>query len=117
MPNIKAIINGRNKTIHATANTENNLRECNCRRPADCPLSGKCLTPSVVYQGTVTTSDNNKIENYVGITGGDFKTCYNNHATSFRNCSKHAGTELNACIWYLKDTIRLNMQCPLTIIP
>ena len=71
--NIKAIINGHNKRILATTNAENNLRECNCRRPADCPLSGKCLTPSVVYQATLTTSDNNKIENYVGLTGETLK--------------------------------------------
>ena len=29
---------------------------CNCIQPANCPLSGKCLTNNVVYNATVTSN-------------------------------------------------------------
>ena len=65
-----------------------NTKECNCREPNICPLSGKCLTSEVVYQATVKTNDNKQPETYVGISSNNFKSRYNNHLSSFRNIKK-----------------------------
>ena len=39
--------------------SENPPKECNYRQKESCPLRGKCLTESVVYQATVTRKDTN----------------------------------------------------------
>ncbi len=31
---------------------------CNCKSRDKCPLPGKCLTKSIVYQATLSTNDN-----------------------------------------------------------
>ena len=87
MPNVHQIITAHNKTIldKQIKASENPTKECNCRYKESCPLQGKCLTESVVYQATVTRKDNQQKETYVGLTEGPFKTRYNNHTSSFRN--------------------------------
>ena len=87
MPNVHQIITAHNKNILSkqTKPTENTEKECNCRQKESCPLPGKCLIESVVYQATVTREDNQQNETYVGHTEGPFKTRYNNHTSSFRN--------------------------------
>ena len=44
-------------------------------------MDGQCLTDKVVYQATVTTSQNGikKHESYVGLTSGTFKKQWNGH--------------------------------------
>ena len=79
MPNVHCIISGHNKTIRdKTLQTDTpadrKITKCNCRDQNSCPLSNKCLTSSVVYQATVTRSDTNKKQTYVGHTEGEFKT-------------------------------------------
>ena len=60
MPNAHQIISAHNKTVlnKHTEPTENSQKACNCRNKESCPLPGKCLTESVVYQATVTRQDN-----------------------------------------------------------
>ena len=79
MPNVHQIITAHNKTIldKQIKASENQTKECNCRYKESCPLQGKCLTESVVYQATVTRKDNQQKETYVGLTEGPFKTRYN----------------------------------------
>ena len=69
----------------------------------DCPLEGKCLTESVIYQATVTRSDTTKQETYVGLTENQFKTRYRSHVSSFKNIKYRNSTELSKHIWTLKD--------------
>ena len=78
MPNVHQIITAHNKTVldKQTKPSENPPKECNCRQKESCPLRGKCLTESVVYQATVTRTDNQHKETYVGLTEGAFKTRY-----------------------------------------
>lgn len=102
MPNLKNIIDGRNKTLLNDSNNDDiNNKQCNCRRGTDCPLDGNCLTESIVYKATVET--NNSKETYVGLTEGKFKTRYNNHKSSFNHPSKKNSTELSKHIWSLKE--------------
>ena len=91
MPSMHNVISAHNKTILAKqpqTNTTDENTECNCRQNVSCPLSGKCLTESVVYQATVTREDTKEEKTYVGHTRGQFKTRYNNHTNSFKN-AKH----------------------------
>ena len=69
-----------------------------------CPLQGKCLTKSIVYQATVKNIDKNTEETYVGLTEGTFKTRYLNHTSSFRNEKTKNATELSKHIWPLKES-------------
>jgi len=105
MPNIKQHIDSHNKRILKNTNQENTTNKtCNCRRPADCPLNGNCLTANNIYQATVTRHDNNTDETYIGICATDFKTRYRNHKTSFTHSDKRNQTELSKHIWTLKDS-------------
>ena len=106
MPNVHQIITAHNKTIldKQIKASENPTKECNCCYKESCPLQGKCLTESVVYQATVTRKDNQQKETYVGLTEGTFKTRYNNHTSSFGNQKHKHSTELSKYIWQLKQS-------------
>ena len=111
MRNLRSIIDSHNKKILKKKETEVEVptKECNCRRPNDCPLEGKCKASSLVYQATVSTAD--KTETYVGSTACEFKTRYNNHKASFKHSSKRNSTELSKYIWSLKDkNINYNLK-------
>ena len=71
------------------------LKACNCRRPADCPMTGDCLKSSVLYQATVTTEDSRPTQTYVGLTETSFKARFANHKSSFNDPSKRLSTELS----------------------
>ena len=60
MPNLKQKIDGSNKSILQKTTAAPVLKACNCRRPADCPMTGDCLKSSVVYQATMTTEDSSQ---------------------------------------------------------
>ena len=66
MSNIKHNIDGHNKSVLSKKNVT--TRNCNCRKPADCPMNGDCLKQSVVYQATVPTNDGRPVQTYVGLT-------------------------------------------------
>ena len=83
MPNMQAITTSHNKAVFAKTNksesTTTQKKKCNCRKKESCPLSGKCLTESVVYQATVTKEDGSATETYVGLTEGTFKSHFLSH--------------------------------------
>ena len=53
-----------------------------CRSKPDCPLPGKCLVESVVYQATVEAE--NSSETYVGLTANTFKARFGGRKSSFK---------------------------------
>ena len=80
-----------------------NNKQRNCRQKHVCPLSGNCVQTSTIYQATVTRTDNNTCEAYVGNTENYFKTRYRNHTLSFRHAHSRNSTELSKHIWDFKD--------------
>ena len=103
MPNVGRIIQATNKRILKNGSTEDEEKPCNCRNKTSCPLNGKCLTKTVVYEATLTTN-NNITHKYIGLTENDFKERYNNHTKSFRNPANRNDTELAKKVWELKDS-------------
>ena len=103
--NTKRLIDNHNKTQLSTQNgcKNENTKLCNCRVKDTCPLDGKCLQKSVVYQATVQRKDTNIRETYVGLTENEFKTRYRNHTASFRNNLSRNSTELSKYVWFLKN--------------
>ena len=103
MPNMNNIIKKHNNAIlNRNTTTQTNL--CNCRDKNTCPLDGKCLTPNVVYEATVTTNaENCEVKKYIGMTGYPFKTRYHQHTASFRHSDKRHNTSLSKQIWKHKD--------------
>ena len=75
---------------------------CNCRTINECPLNGKCLTESLVYQAEITATDAGEAKTYIGMTGGSFKKRYANHKKSINNPRYSSETELSKYIWDLK---------------
>ena len=65
-------------------------------------MEGKCLTPDVIYQATVTREDNGESKTYVGLSGGPFKVRYRVHKGNLRNRGE-SGTKLSKYMWQLKD--------------
>ena len=79
---------------------------CLKSRRSDCPLPGRCNTPSVVYRATVRRHDNCAIDSYTGLytglTGGKFKDRFNRHQSDFRN-KKRTASKLANHICKLQD--------------
>ena len=74
-----------------------------------CPLDGKCLVECIVYEATVSTT--NQKNTYFGLAEGSFKSRYNNHTKSFRLRRYEHDTELSKHIWSLKDNnIEFNLK-------
>ena len=67
---------------------QNNQSEerCSCQKSKkdECPIPGKCATPSVIYRATVRRHDNCAVDCYTGLTGDPFKTRYSKHNSDFR---------------------------------
>jgi hypothetical protein len=84
MNNMSRIIDAHNKSI--INQTPTTSKPCNCRKPDECPLNGNCLSKSIIYKATVTTSNNTK--EYIGLCETTFKTRYNNHKSSFKHQHK-----------------------------
>ena len=78
---VEQAVDGHNKTKLSQSNTSDE-NTCNCRNKKRCPMNGKCLVKSLVYQATVTTDDNRPSQTYVGLTENTFKTRFNNHKAS-----------------------------------
>ena len=76
---------------------------CNCRRKADCPIPGMCQTSSVVHQCVIEEVISKKTEKYIGLTGGQFKTRFNQHKCDFRNIRKRGTTTLSEHVWKLRE--------------
>ena len=86
-------------TATATAKT------CNCRQPAECPMSGKCLSAGIVYKSTITTTNNNTQtqKTYIGATETTFKTRYGNHKKSFTHQKYRNESKLSQEVWDNKE--------------
>ncbi len=83
LPNVSHIIKSHNKSL-LDSNTDNirgedaSNKQCNCRTGTECPLDGKCLSRSLVYEATLHDRNGNKFT-YIGLTEGTFKSRYNRH--------------------------------------
>ena len=103
MGNMKSIITAHNRKLLSEKNepqSEKQKKNCNCQKRRICPLDGECLTENVIYKATVTSEVEEK--EYVGSTGNNFKTRYNQHKASFKN-KKTKTTELAKYIGELED--------------
>ena len=100
MRSVGSAIKSHNSKVLNVSNTEQG-RTCSCRKNAPCPLDGKCLTESIVYEATIKHEDTEKV--YYGLTEGDFKARYNNHNKSINHRKYQSETELSSYIWDLKD--------------
>ena len=88
MPNVKSNISSHNHCVLKKAKAFTNAKLCNCHDKNECPLRGKCLTPSIVYKAAITTKDTaHQTKNYIGVTAGPFKERFNNHMKSINNYS------------------------------
>ena len=96
-PNMSAVISAQNIKI---LQKEEEGRPCNCGKKV-CPLGGKCLLKNIVYQATVTSSDN-KTEHYVGLCSTTFKERLSTHKYTFNHEREEKRTELSKYIWKLK---------------
>ena len=113
MPNVKNVIDGHNKKIRdeSKKNKEQESQEktCNCRKPADCPLNGQCLTKSVIYQATVTTEDDGSKETYIGLTKNVFKERFNgpqDDFPTFKQAQQHRTKQIRLEIKRARKTIQ-----------
>ena len=102
MTNVKQIIDEHNKTKLSSSNITTEKDLCDCRKKGECPMHNRCLAESIVYQATVTTSNDEAKQTYIGLIETTFKTRYNNHKASFTNPTKRNATELSKHIWDLK---------------
>ena len=99
--NVGSIISSHNqKILHPTERTNG----CNCRNIENCPLEGKCLTPSVVYKATVTNNVDDESKIYLGMTMPPFKQRSANHNTDFNEESRKMATELSGYMWELRES-------------
>ena len=102
MGNIKTIISNHNKAeINKATRTNDQKKNCNCRKPNLCPMDGNCDAENVIYQAEVTTTTTK--ETYIGLCDTTFKLRYRNRICSFRNERYKHATELSKYIWSLKD--------------
>lgn len=102
MPNVKSVISNHNRRILKSSKTSPDLITCNCRVKNACPLLGKCLTKSLVYNAEITATDTHESMNYIGVTAGTFKERFNNHKKSLNNIVYSNETELSKYAWNLK---------------
>ena len=86
------------------ANKTTPTHRCNCREKTTYPLKNNCLTPSIVYNAKVTTTEDPIRRNYIGLTEEPFKQRHTQHALSFQNRHYAYSTEVSKFIWYLKDS-------------
>ena len=102
MPNMTNIISSHNRKLTSRA-AQPNEEGCNCRRPNECALQGKCQTSNLVYRCRVTTADDT--QDYIGLTSTTFKQRYTNHKASFVHANKAHSTSLSSFIWKTKTRL------------
>ena len=111
LPNMSSIIKSHNNKVLAisqkidVAESDASTCKCNCRKSAACPLEGKCLTKSIIYQATISSNNKNSQKfRYIGLTEGTFKSRYNDHLQSIRHeIEKHeTATVLSKKYWEIK---------------
>ena len=105
MDNMENIIKQHNRKVVKPIAAEEE-RMCDCQRPEDCPLDGKCLTTNVNYSAVVTHSErreNTVKKTYIGVTEPQWKKRYRVHQHTFNNRGTPNDTSLSKYIWELKD--------------
>ena len=104
MRNVSSIISGHNKHVINSDRVQPETRMCNCRRPAECPLNGKCLTRNFIYGGKVFNLTDNLIRPYVGLTSGTFKDRLGVHNQGIRHEAHANSCELTKHVWEFKNS-------------
>ena len=100
--NMQRHLDAHNKKVLAGEEADANARMCNCRGgPEQCPLQGKCLIKSVVYEAEVETAINTKT--YYGLTERTFKDRFNQHQSDIRHEKNRHSTALSSYVHSLKD--------------
>ena len=81
------------KVLNNTAEIE---ESCNCRNKSNCPLDGTCLTPNIIYEAQITSTQlDYKQKICIGTAEIDFKHGFNNHIESFNLEHYENDTELS----------------------
>ena len=79
--NMKKHIGIHNRKILSKLTEDESVKKmCNCRKPEDCPVEGRCLEESVTYEADVL-SKHGKMT-YFGMTERTFKQRYTEHKQS-----------------------------------
>ena len=104
MSNVKTSISNHNRQV--LKQQAEPSASCNCRSLNECPLNGKCLTESLVYQAEITATDVGETKIYIGMTSGTFKKRYANHKKSINNPRYSSETELSKYVCELKNKKR-----------
>ena len=103
LPNMASILTKQNSKVMNSNNQQAQENpKCNCRNKNTCPMPGKCLTPSLIYQAQVET--NSSKETYIGLTANTFKERFSGHKSSFKKAERKKETTLSKHIWALKES-------------
>ena len=89
---IRLRTHNRKVTEGHTDEPKNETKTCSCRSKDKCPLNGRCLQESLVYQASVSADA--KTYRYIGLTEHSFKQRFTNHNQSFRHEKYSNSTEL-----------------------
>ena len=101
--NVKTVILNHNKKILNKPSEQVVDKLCNCRRSDECPLSGECLQPAIVYRAIVNAGDTKLEKLYTGATEPPWKERYGNHKCSFEKSYRRSESSLSSYVWKLKD--------------
>ena len=100
-PNLGRQISAHNSKILNPPKNEDQ-KQCNCRKSAECPVQGKCLQEGVVYQATIRR-EGGEIDTYIGLTSTSFKDRWRNHRSNFKTRNPKNSTALSKHLWKLDD--------------
>ena len=101
--NMKAIIDGHNKSILNKQEPVQPQKSCNCIIKNQCPMDGQCQTTNAIYEATITTDDDNyQPKIYIGLAETTFKKRFANHKKSFNHEKYENETELSKEYWKQK---------------
>ena len=103
MPNLKQHIDRHNAQVLNQDSNDQPVERCNCtaNKKVQCPIPGRCATPSVVYRATVRRHDNCSVDCYTGLTGDLFKTRYSKHNSDIK-LNKNTASKLANHVCNLK---------------
>ena len=100
MSNIRSKINDHSLKILQPKPTKPQ-KLCNCHVKQNCPMTGLCLTSSILYQTTMCSDKKSKQKRYKGICETTFKKHYANHKKSFNLIKSKIDTTLSMEYWNL----------------
>ena len=104
MDNMENIIKQHNRKVSKPITAEE--RMCDCQRPEECPLDGKCLTTNVNYSAVVSYGGRrvpNIKKTYISLTEPQWEKRYRVHQHTFNTRGTPNDTSLSKYIWELKD--------------